>query len=205
MSQITNGIHAILSKPAIYNAFQNAMGAVRVRNEFVRDFVKPIKGMRILDFGCGTAEILKCLPVDVDYWGFDISMQYIDAARDCFGSRGHFHCEQINKEALLALPKFDVVLVIGVLHHLDDVDAHNLFSLAREALNDRGRIVTLDPCFAKGQNPVARYLISKDRGQNVRDAEGYKALVDRDFMKVRGTLKHRAWVPYTHWIMECSK
>lgn len=205
MSQITSGLHAILSKPAIYNLFQNAMGAVRVRRDFVRDFVKPTKNIRILDIGCGTAEILHCLPEDSEYWGYDISPQYIEAARERFGSRGRFHCGFLDREALLSMPKFDVVLAVGVLHHLSDHEANSLFALANEALKDEGRMVTLDPCFANGQNPIARYLIGKDRGQNVREAEGYRALAAGSFSKIRGVLRHRAWIPYTHWIMECTR
>lgn len=205
MSQLTSGIHAILSKPAIYNLFQNAMGAVKVRRDFVRDFVKPTKNIRILDIGCGTAEILHCLPADIEYWGFDISPQYIEAAKECFGSRGHFHCGLIDSEMLHAMPKFDVVLAIGVLHHLDDDEVHSLFALARAAMKDDGRMVTLDPCFSEDQNPIARFLISKDRGQNVRVAEGYRALATASFGKIKGLVRHRAWIPYTHWVMECSK
>ncbi|MDD2701958.1 MAG: class I SAM-dependent methyltransferase [Sideroxydans sp.] len=205
MSQVTSGIHAILSKPAIYNLFQNAMGAVKVRRDFVKNFVKPAKSFRILDIGCGTAEILHCLPADTEYWGYDISPQYIEAARDSFGSRGHFHCGLIDSETLISMPKFDIVLAIGVLHHLNDDEAHSLFALASEALKEDGRMVTLDPCFADGQNPIARYLIGKDRGQNVREAEGYRALAAVSFSNIHGVLRHRAWIPYTHWIMECTR
>lgn len=204
MSQITSGIRAILSHPVIYDAMQNIMGARQARHELVEKFIKPTSNSRILDIGCGTAEILPYLPAGVGYWGFDISRPYIEAAKTRFGSRGHFHCGLLDKTALNELPKVDVVLAIGVLHHLDDDVAANLFALAREALNEGGRMITIDPCFASGQNPIARYLISQDRGQNVRDAQAYQKLACQTFSKVRGTLRHRRWIPYTHWIMECS-
>lgn len=204
MSQITSGARAILSHPVIYDTLQNIMGAHEVRREFVENFVKPSPNNRILDIGCGTAEILPYLPTSVGYWGFDISRPYIEAAKTRFGSRGHFHCGLLDKTALNELPKFDVVLVIGVLHHLDDDVAANLFALTREALGEHGRMITIDPCLAPGQNPIARYLIRHDRGQNVRNADGYRALAIKTFQNVCGTLSHRRWIPYTHWIMECS-
>jgi SAM-dependent methyltransferase len=204
MSQITTGIHGILSHPVIYDSLQSIMGAHQIRRELVDNFVKPSPHCKILDIGCGTAEILPHLPSSVEYWGFDISQPYIEAAKTRFGSRGHFHCGLLDQAALNELPKFDVVLAIGVLHHLDDDAASNLFTLTREALGEHGRMITIDPCFAQGQNPIARYLIRHDRGQNVRNVDGYRALASQTFQNVCGTLSHRSWIPYTHWIMECS-
>lgn len=204
MSQITSGIRAILSHPVIYDSLQNIMGARQIRRDLVDNFVRPSSGSRILDIGCGTAEILPYFPASVGYWGYDISRPYIEAAKTRFGSRGHFHCGLLDKTALNELPKFDVVLAIGVLHHLDDDVAAALFALAREALSEGGRMITIDPCFASEQNPIARYLISRDRGQNVRNADSYRALAGQTFQNVCGTLSHRHWIPYTHWVMECS-
>ena len=75
--------------------------------------------MAILDVGCGPADILAYLP-NVDYWGFDISEAYIERAGNAFGTRGHFNCKQLQVDDLDELPKFDVVLAIGLLHHIDD-------------------------------------------------------------------------------------
>lgn len=203
MAQITNGIRAVLSYPVIYDALQNVMGAKKARQELVNEFIRPEAGCRILDLGCGTAEILKYLPNTVEYWGYDISPDYVAAAKAEYGNRGQFHCGQLGETDLTSLPKFDRVLVIGVLHHLDDDEAKAFFSLAKQVLQPSGHVVTLDPCLAAGQNPIARFLISRDRGQNVRDAQGYSSLARSAFANVRGTLRHRAWIPYTHWIMEC--
>lgn len=203
MGQTTTGLFSILSYPIIYDWLQYLMGAEKGRRELVASFIKPAEHGRILDIGCGTADILAYLPAGVVYCGYDISREYVEAARRRFGTRGHFHCGQIDRETLGNLPKSDIVLALGVLHHLDDDVAANLFALAREALGEGGRLVTIDPCLAAGQNPIARFLIRHDRGQNVRDADGYLSLARQAFPKARGTLRHRRWIPYTHWIMEC--
>ena len=91
----------------------------------------------------------------------------------------------------------------GVLHHLDDDTARQFMSVASAALKPGGRIYTVDPCYAPGQSPIARFLISRDRGQHVRDVEGYRALPRGLAAEVTGTLVHRAWIPYTRWHMEC--
>ncbi len=204
MTQITRGIRAALSHPLVYDAFQNIMGARRMRIDLASEFIRATPGTRILDIGCGTAEILPFLPEGVEYWGYDISPEYINAAQRRFGARGHFHCGLLDLEMVRKMPKFDVVMAIGVLHHLNDDEATRLYHLARGALADNGRIVTIDPCLAAGQNPIARFLIQRDRGQNVRTTEGYRSIAASSFDKIKGVLRHRKWIPYTHWIMECT-
>jgi ubiquinone/menaquinone biosynthesis C-methylase UbiE len=204
MSQITTGVRAILSNPHVYDTLQDIMGAQQFRHDIVTNFIRPQPGSRILDIGCGTAAILTHLPSNIKYWGYDISSQYINAAKKRFGTRGHFQCKHLDRTELETLPKFDVVLVSGVLHHLDDDVAESLFGIARNALGDGGRMITIDPCLAPEQNPIARFLILHDRGRNVRNAEGYRDLASRAFSNVKGTLSHQSWIPYTHWIMECS-
>lgn len=204
MAQITNGIRAVLSYPVIYDTLQNIMGAHKVRKELVSEFILPEAGCRMLDLGCGTAEILRYMPSTVEYWGYDMSQKYISAAKVEYGNRGHFQCGLLSEADLKNLPKFDRVLALGVLHHLDDDMAKDFFILAKQALKPDGRVVSIDPCLAAGQNSIARFLIKRDRGQNVRNSEDYASLANDTFNNVMGTLRHRNWIPYTHWIMECS-
>lgn len=205
MGQVTSGIRAVLSLPIVYDSLQRLMGASEVRRQLVDEFIRPHSGCRILDVGCGTAEILEFLPRDIEYWGYDISPDYIRAAKDRYGGRGHFNFGPLNEDAIASLPKFNIVLALGALHHLDDEEARRFFVLAHEALHPGGRVITIDPCLASGQNPIARYLIKKDRGQNVRESSAYALLARGVFSDVRGSLRHRHWIPYTHWIMECAK
>ncbi len=204
MAQVTSGARAILSYPFVYSAFQSLMGAHKFRKNFVANYVKPLPGMKILDLGCGPADILGYLP-DVDYWGYDISTAYIAQAKKRFGQRGQFNCKQLELHDLAALPKFDVVLALGLLHHLDDSVAVSVLQLAYEALQRGGRLLTVDPCLDPLQNPVARFLVRNDRGQNVRNTEEYQTLADKVFASPRVEVRHQAWIPYTHCFMECQK
>lgn len=204
MSQITTGLRAVLSSPSAYDFFQNFMGARSARRKLVREHIRPFSGCRILDIGCGTARILDFLP-DVVYYGFDLSYQYIDEARRRYGTRGVFNCDLMQQAVIDHLEPFDIVMAMGVLHHLDDEHAVRLMNLACSAVRAGGRLVTIDPCYADDQNAVSRFLVSRDRGQNVRSAKQYRDLASAVFSQVIGEVRHRAWIPYTHWIMECQQ
>lgn len=204
MAQVTHGIRAILSSPAVYSFFQLLMGAGRSRRSFVLNYVRPFAGMTVLDVGCGPADILDYLP-DVDYWGYDISEPYIAMANTRFGPRGRFNCKQVELRDLEKLPKFDVVLALGLLHHLDDSVAVSVVQLAYEALKSGGRLLTVDPCLDSSQNSIARFFVRNDRGQNVRNKMEYQSLAENIFSSPRVEVRNQAWIPYTHCFMECRK
>jgi len=206
MAQITSGFRAIFSHPAIYNLAQRMVGAEKARRRLVNEFFPAMQGLRMLDIGCGTAEILKHLPEDMDYYGFDASDDYISKATAQFGQRGSFRAELVRQAALDDLPPFDVVLAFGLLHHLDDAEANTLFDLAYGALKPGGVVITIDPAYADGQSSLARWIISKDRGQNIRTPDAYQKLVQAPFEHVHASTRHdMLHMPYSHTILSCKK
>ena len=172
MPQITRGIRSVLSIPFFYSLLQKILGQDRSYNILTKNYIRPSIGDRILDIGCGPADILSYLP-SVEYIGFDASENYINHARKRYGDRGVFICQLITSNNLEYREYFDLVLVCGVLHHLDDSEAEKLFELAHTALKPGGRLVAIENCYTENQSPIARWIISKDRGQNVRDEKGY--------------------------------
>lgn len=205
MSQITSGFRAILSVPIIYTGFQYIMGAHSLWRYLAKDVMQVKSCECVLDIGCGPADLLAYLPKNVNYWGFDISEEYIDKAKQKYSDKGHFICKLLEQSDLETLPKFDNVVLTGVFHHLDDEMAHKIVALAHSALKDGGQLVSVDPCYTQGQSKIARFLISKDRGQNVRMESGYKMLVNIIFKKIQTRVVHRTWIPYTHCYMVCTK
>lgn len=205
MAQKTTGLHSILSAPWAYDFLQNALGARKARDRIIREHVRPGPSVTVLDIGCGTGEIVPHLPTGVSYHGFDLSPLYIESATRRFGDRATFHCMDIvdYQPAANGQPA-DVVLAIGILHHLDDDVAIKLMRAARSKLKPGGRLVTMDGTLVKGQSPMARKLILRDRGQNIREPEGYAGLARQSFEDVKVTIRHDLlYVPYTHCVMEC--
>lgn len=199
------GIARVLGVPRIYSWFADCIGG-DARSAYTREYVRPVAGQRIVDIGCGPADIVSELPDGVEYVGFDMSPQYIDAARARFGDRASFYCQSISSELGVCAGRFDIAMANGVLHHLDDAQALELLTLARASLADGGRLVTLDGCYIPNQPAIARLLLKMDRGKHVRAAEAYVELAGRAFGTVVPHLRQDLLrVPYTHLIMECSR
>jgi SAM-dependent methyltransferase len=178
------------------------MGGRVGRTDFARHIVKAVPGCRILDIGCGTGELLAFLPPTVQYCGYDVSPEYVATARRRFGGRASFTCGHLEQADVQALDAFDIVVASALLHHLDDDAVRRLMAVVRVALRRGGRFATVDPVLVDGQSRLARLLIRQDRGLNVRAPEGYTALVRPFVDELRGVLRHRTWIPYTHWMME---
>src|SRR5436190_23144807 len=98
MAQTTSGVRSVLSLPSAHRFFQWLIGISRTRRVLAEEFIRAKSGERLLDIGCGTAEILDYLP-EVEYLGFDQNESYIRAARKRYGPRGSFVGGDVNEIA----------------------------------------------------------------------------------------------------------
>lgn len=198
------GIRGVLASPAVYRLFTNLIGYDNFHSMYVREYVRPREGDRVLDIGCGLGSILEYLP-QVEYFGFDINQQYIEAAIKRFGNRGTFACKKLSIELIKKFSNYDIVLATGILHHFDDNEAMLLFKIAKEALKPGGRLITLDGCYEYGQSWITRFFLSKDRGKYIRTKDEYLSLASGAFEEVKVSLRNYSIrIPYTHIIMECK-
>ena len=136
---------------------------------------------------------------DVEYIGFDNNHTYIEFAKKRFGTQGHFFCGTVDKANLKEFDTFDLVLAVGVLHHLDDQECIKALELAYSALKKGGRLISLDGCFVDEQSKAAKFIISKDRGLFMRKKREYQELAAKVFSGVDVNLRHDLLkIPYTH-------
>ena len=194
----------ILEIPCAYQMWNHFVGADWARKQLVKRYICPGKNDKLLDIGCGPGSMVPYLP-EVEYVGFDSNSEYIAQAQKRF-PRIRVLCSRVNDESLLAFERFDIAIAIGVVHHLEDFEASQLFRLAHQALKEGGRLITLDGVWVADQSSVAKFLLKRDRGRFVRNKQEYMALASQSFSRVNATVRHDMLrIPYSHLILECAR
>jgi len=197
-------IRSVLAAPHAYQFWSLAVGGHTCSRTLVDNYIRPRVGVRILDIGCGPGTILNYLP-QCDYLGFDLSRRYIELAKS-YHPHAKFVCERVSQFALSDHGSFDLVLALGVVHHLDDTEALQLFRIAHDALRPGARLVTVDGVFTDDQSAAARWLLARDRGEYVRSKGEYLAIASQVFSSVTPSVRHDLLrIPYSHLILECAQ
>ncbi|MGC2770547.1 MAG: class I SAM-dependent methyltransferase, partial [Candidatus Sulfotelmatobacter sp.] len=185
-----------------YQMWGSIVGADEYRKTLAKEHIRARQSDRILDVGCGPGSMVPYLPSS-EYVGFDANPDYIQQAQRRF-PEAHFTCDQVNEYNLPQSEYFDIVIALGILHHLEDFEAVQLFRMARRTLKPDGRLITSDGVWLASQSKFAKFLLSRDRGRFVRQAEEYVALASTSFSSVSSAVRHDMLrIPYSHLILEC--
>ena len=198
-------MRSLLDAAPLYRLFTYLIGGYDVRRTWIKKHVRPWAGARVLDMGCGPADMLEAMS-GVRYTGFDPNQAYIRHARDRWGDQGVFVHKNIGEVADNEFADQDLVLAFGVLHHLSDEQADELFRVAYRSLKEGGRLITLDGCYREGQGWLERFLLRHDRGKFVRSEKHYLALAEKRFSSITRTFDcAKLRLPYCTLTMECRK
>lgn len=201
---MTQYFRRVLAIPTAYQLWWNVVGGPDVAKVLVNDYVQARGGARILEIGCGPGTIVSYLPPS-DYLGFDLSSRYIELAKRRF-PKARFVCERVSQFSLANEQSFDLVLALGIVHHLEDAEAQQLFQIAYDALKPGGKLVTIDGVWTDDQSPAARWLLARDRGEHVRNEREYVRIASQVFGNIKPSLRHDLLrIPYTHLILECIR
>lgn len=188
----------LLQRPAIYQLYQELGGFFAARVLAIRDYLAIKPGMRVIDIGCGPGHIVKHLPPGIDYLGLDIDQPSIDYAKAHFGDRASFQARFFDADAVGELGPADIVMMNGVMHHIGDDDLAATLGNVKAALDERGVLFTLDGCYVPGQSRIDKWLLHNDRGVHVRDAAGYRRVLEREFGRVDLHIRNDySRLPYT--------
>ena len=204
MSERKSVFYNLINSPIIYKLIQKLMSGTSIRADIIKKNIKK-KNLKILDIGCGPAEILEIIP-ECEYYGYDVDKRSIDNAKKIYRNKKfHFINKKINKNEIRKLPQIDYVIFFGILHHLNDAEANNLIRLCTKKMKKGSKLITLDPIFTKNQNFIAKNLIRNDRGKNVREEKEYIILLKNYFNNVKTKITHQTFIPYTWFTTICRK
>jgi len=204
MAQMFRTVRSILAVPTAYQLWWKLVGGPAWARILVSEYIQPMEGACILEIGCGPGTILRYLP-RAEYLGFDLSSKYVEMAKKRF-PHAEFVCERVSQFSLAKHHSFDLALALGIVHHLGDAEAKQLFQIAHDALKPGGKLVTVDGVWTCDQSPAARWLLARDRGQFVRSEEEYLGIASQVFASVKPSLRHDLLrIPYSHMIMECVR
>ena len=145
-------------------------------------------GSSYLDAGCGTGFLRDHLP-NADYLGVDINPAYIAAARrkrgECFQVGNALEIGNLSR-------RFDRIIAIGLLHHLDDSQVRIVLAGARTRLQAGGEIFIIDALWPPDNNCIGRILRGSDNGAYVRTLAEWEKLFTAE-------LKSHSLRPVTQW------
>jgi SAM-dependent methyltransferase len=207
--QDDKGLKRIMSFSLIYEQFQNFVGAKTLRKWLAEHYWKLRDGEKVVDIGCGPGVILDYLPENVRYIGFDISEKYIASAKERYGQRGTFllgTADDFMRGPEDPLVGADLVLCNGLLHHLEDSEAIRVLELSKKILTPTGKLVCVEPVFLVHQGGISKWIMSRDRGRNIRNEQEWKDLLGQVFDHFSTAVATSLIkIPYVHIVMECYK
>lgn len=196
-------LYKTLSYSFVYDFLQWITGSYNFRKKILLKIIKNNKS-KILDLGCGTANILNYIDIDhSNYYGFDGNEKYIDIAKKKFPN-ANFSTKLIQDVDFKELQKINYVLFFGFVHHLSDLEIDILFEKIKKKINPNCFIITIDPVFVDNKNYIARFLAKYDRGEFVRYEIEYKKIFENFFCIEDSYVKTTIWPP-ANWNISILK
>lgn len=164
----------LLGHPFVYDQVRpRVVGGIDMRPLY--DLLSPEARRNVLDVGCGTGDALRYLGDFDGYLGIDTDRIAIDAARRRWEGRPSVRFEaRLLEAADIATFRPTGVVLSGVLHHLTNEQAVDVFRLVGESPH-LSEIVTSDIVFLPGKL-FNNLLAMMDRGRHCRAPDAYAGL-----------------------------
>lgn len=161
-----------------------------VFKKIINKEIKAKKNIDVLDVGCGTG-IISPLFSQSNYIGIDIDRRLID-----FAKRKYRYSFQVMSSEEISFPKnsFDLVLVVGVIHHLSDKGSNRTLAEMKKVLKSNGKILMIEAIPPMdSHNYLGRLIRSLDEGHNIRKLEEYSSMFKKYF-RVNKEYKNRGGI-----------
>ena len=205
-----HGLRRFLKLPYLYNILMNMLGAKVASKWMATNFLKITDGDKIIDIGCGPGSFWEnystLIPQNTNYHGIDPNIDYINRAKKIYGEKGCFHIG--NTKDYINSTKFkeaDIVMCLGVLHHLTDKDAIELFAFANHNLKFGGRFLAIEPVHLLNQSVLSTWFMNQDRGLYIRSEPEWKNLLEKSkFQFNTNIITGLIRIPYNYMLIEAK-
>jgi 2-polyprenyl-3-methyl-5-hydroxy-6-metoxy-1,4-benzoquinol methylase len=204
-----SGARAVLKAPWAYRMLQALVGKSRALRHLHESVWSIQPGFKLIDIGCGPRPMLDSIPFSIDYIGIDLDAAYIASAKAQHGNRGTFLIG--TTKDYMDDPRMhgaDLILCNGVLHHLPDLEVHELIDFVAKHLKpETGRFTAIEPCHLVFESRLSTWIMNQDRGRFVRSEEAWKQLFSENAGIVYRTriMANMIRIPYFHVIIDCWK
>jgi len=169
----------------------------KAQKKVLQNDFAPKVGEKILDIGCGTGEFSVFFQSAV-YTGIDTEKKYIDYAQRNY--KGKFLTIDAT-QLPFSENAFDKIIIMGVLHHMNDEQCRRVLAEARRALNSNGRMLVMEDIKLAEENFLTRLIHRFDLGKNIRNEEEYRALLQRHFAIEKEFTIQNGLSPYRVFIL----
>jgi SAM-dependent methyltransferase len=190
----------LFDNASLYKFFQFSVSRRKTSSVIREEILKPDGVQDVLDFGCGIGYHSLEFP-NAKYLGIEPLQSCVKKAHKLFNETNRRFILGDHK-TLKEIPdsSFDLILAIGVLHHINDDIVSEFLEESRRILRKGGRLTTFDPVLHKDQSIISRWVVKQDRGQWVRSESEYSKLLARYFP---GKVEQKIYtgllrIPYDH-------
>lgn len=145
----------------------------------VRKIIRQYSGSStksVLDLGCGTGSLAPLFSKKY-YVGVDIDEKAIKYAKSKYHG---YHFVVGDATRLDIKKKFPLIVIVGVLHHINDRDVDKTSQIIVQHLTSGGRVVIIEAIYPiHTWNVLGRFLRLIDRGMYIRDMVSYKSILEK--------------------------
>ena len=190
----------VFDSPKLYELFQFIVSRQGTLDTIKNEIIKPDQIMSVLDFGCGIgnhSELFK----SAQYLGIEpLEACVVVANRKYSNSNVEFRVGDHLDLKLMPDSSFDLVIAIGVLHHINSEIFTEFVKEAFRILKPGARLTTFDPVFHEEQSKISEWIVKQDRGNWVRTEGGYMEIIQSNFEGIIDTKIYSKLlrIPYDH-------
>ena len=200
-------IAQIFDNANLYKVFQFSVSRSGTAKVIRDEILKPSNVVNVLDFGCGIGYHANEY-LESSYLGIEPLENCVHKANVLY-SRPTAKFIVGDHTALKSIPDstYDLVIAIGVLHHIDNLIFGEFVKESKRILKSGGRLTTFDPVLHEKQSLISRWVVKRDRGQWVRNKDEYMSVVLSHF---KTNVNSRIYtnllrIPYDHIAIEAIK